>query len=103
MVSMSGGMGVIEVTKEYLRTSVDGFCVANAMKITNINLTKILVCSPRLFLLKKLSNFVCWGHSKTTLGISINKEMIIGWWIDEVRFTSCYFGWEIWIQRCVTF
>ena len=52
------GMGVIEVTKEYLRTSVDGFCVVNVMKITNINLAKILVCSPWSFLLKKLSNFV---------------------------------------------
>ena len=83
-----------------------GFCIANAMKISNINLAKILVCSPWLFILKKLSNFVgniCWRQSKTTLGISINKEMIIGWWIDEVRFTSRYFGRRIWTQRCVTF
>ena len=48
------GIGVIEVTKEYLRTSVDGFCVANAMKITNINLAKILVRSPWLFIMKKI-------------------------------------------------
>ena len=47
------GIGVIEVTKEYLRASVDGFCVANAMKITNINLAKILVHSPWLFIITK--------------------------------------------------
>ena len=48
------GIGMTEVTKEYLRTSVDGFCVANAMKITSINLVKILVCSPWLFIMKKI-------------------------------------------------
>ena len=72
---------MIEVTKEYLRTSVDGFCVANAMKITNINLAKILVRSPWLFIMKKLSNFVgniCWRQSKTTLLSVLIKEMIIG-------------------------
>ena len=52
------GMGVTEVTKEYLRMSVDGFCVANVMKMMNINLTKILICSPRLYLFKKLMYFV---------------------------------------------
>ena len=49
---------MIEVTKEYFRTSVDGFCIANAMKISNINLTKIWVRSPWLIIMKKLSNFV---------------------------------------------
>ena len=75
------GIGVIEVTKEYLRTSVDGFCIANAMKISNINLAKILVRSQWLFIMKKLSNFVgniCWGHSKTTLLSVLIKEMMIG-------------------------
>ena len=64
-------IGVIEVMKEYFRMAMMGFFVTNAMKISNINLSKILVCSPWLFLSKKLSNFVgyiCWGHSKTTLG-----------------------------------
>ena len=75
------GIGVIEVTKEYLRTLVDGFCVANAIKITNINLAKILVCSPWLFIMKKLSNYVrniCWRQSKTTLMSVLIKEMIVG-------------------------
>ena len=75
------GIGVIEVTKEYLRTSVDAFCIANAMKISNINLSKILVRSLWLFIMKKLSNFVeniCWGHSKTALLSVLIKEMMIG-------------------------
>ena len=75
------GIGVIEVTKEYLRTSVDGFGVANAMKITNINLAKILVRSPWLFIMKILSNLVgniCWRQTKTTLLSVLLKEIIIG-------------------------
>ena len=92
-------IGVIEVTEEYLRTSVDGFCVANAMKITNINLTKILVCSPWLLIMKKLSNFVgsiCWRQSKTTLLSVLIRKLIVSLWIDDVGFATCHFGWEIW-------
>ena len=58
------GIGVIEVTKEYLRTSVDGFCIANAMKISNINLAKILVRSPWLFIMKN-----CRTSSETSVGV----------------------------------
>ena len=64
------GIGVTEVMKEYLRASVDGFRVANVMKLMNINLAKILVHSSWLFIMKKLLNFVgniCWRQSKTTL------------------------------------
>ena len=52
------GIGVIEVSKIDSGSTVEGFCVANAMKILNINLSKISICTPRLFILKKLSNFV---------------------------------------------
>ena len=58
-----------------------GFCITNAMKISNINLAKILVCIPRLFIMKILSNFVgniCWRQSKTTLLSVLIKEMMIG-------------------------
>ena len=77
-----------------------GFCVANAMKILDVDFMKILACSLWLLLVKKLTNFLryflSWGHSKTTLGILIKhglnfllfKEMIIGWWIDDFRFTT---------------
>ena len=46
------GIGVIEVSKVDFQSTIKGFCVANAMKILNINLTKISVCTPRLFILK---------------------------------------------------
>ena len=52
------GTGVIEVTKKYTRMAMIGFCIMNTMKILNVNLAKILVCTPRLFLLEKISNFV---------------------------------------------
>ena len=74
------GIGVIEVMKEYLRVSVDSFCIVNMMKISNINLSKILVCTPWLFIMKKLSNFVennCWRQSKTTLLSVLIRKLII--------------------------
>ena len=92
------GIGVIEVTKEYLRTSVDGFCVANAMKISNINLVKIWVRSPWLIIMKKLSNCIrniCWRQSKTTLLSVLIRNLIVRWWIDDVRFAVYHFGWKI--------
>ena len=52
------GMGVIEVSKVVSWSSVEGFCVANALKVLHINLTKISVCSPRLLILKNLTNFL---------------------------------------------
>ena len=85
------GTGVIKVTKEYLRTSVDGFCVADAMKISNINLAKILVCFPWLLVMSKFVGNSCWGQSKTTLLSILIKQMIVRLWIDDVRFTLCYF------------
>ena len=52
------GIGVIEASKVYYLSKVEGFCVTNAMKVLHINLVKIRVFSTKLFIWKKFMNFV---------------------------------------------
>ena len=48
------GIGVIEVSKVYYLSKVEGFCVTNAMKVLHINLVKIWVFSQSCSSVKKI-------------------------------------------------
>ena len=90
------GIGVIEVTKEYLRTSVDGFCIANAMKhkfdedlgsFPMVDHHEKIVELRREHLLETVQNHVVERFDQ-----KLDCQMV---WIDDVRFAACYFRWEI--------
>ena len=73
---------MVQISKKNTKKVMIGFFFENAMKISNINLMKILVCSPGLFFLKNLMNFclehlleTLQNHAVGLLGVSV-KEMI---------------------------
>ena len=57
MVSIRGLIGVIKVTNEYFRTAMMGFCVANAMKISNEKLVEDFGLFPMVVPLEKIVEF----------------------------------------------
>ena len=81
----------------------------------HINLTKILVCTPKLLIFKidefrqvrfhPLGSFVSLQnhveylikHALNFLNLKLFKESIIDWWICGIRdrIMTCYFEWKV--------
>ena len=51
-------MIMASISEENMRATVEGFRITNVTKVLDINLSKISVCAPRLFISKKLLYFV---------------------------------------------
>ena len=107
-----------------------GFRIMNALKVLDVNLSKISVCSPRLFSLKKMFKFLLsrvivvggwrWRSGwcgrylrqpKTSLGVqhisqfllfNISQQLFIFGRFDDVRdmFMTGNFRWKIQSYVC---